>query len=743
MGAMVDTSAGSLAAHGSEEGVRVPGSRQMGAAPEPYVLARIQRGESAVRRHESRWRELWAHFDGDQFVERSATADALVRVETREGGAKKRWRSRLVRNRYTKAIMGEVSVVSSRVPTWEVTPGNGDRQMRSKAELGEKILLYLTQKLKIRTIVFGVCQVAAVTGDGYAFPYWDPTIGQPVMDGATPYEQPTEYTQGQPAPAGTSTGGTVQPAPPDGRPVPPGPEAYGGNGAMAPQAAAPVAAPAPAKWTGKRTGDIRIKVLRQDQVLWQPNQSFEESRWHAVRDAQPVWDVKEEIHAAQGGHRGDRCLCMQIKADASAAVIDMQDGDGRPDLVFKYHYFERPSTGFPKGRYLCIANRLIVGDVYDYPLGEDIPVIHRMPWIDRKARDRGLGIGEMAIDIQRSINRIVNQLVAWRNLALNPQLLAPEGSMKTIATDEPGVILEYRPYGGKEPKWRDVPEIPVSLFKDLEQAYADMDFVVGGSASLPPGVEAGSAIQAVNEREQSFRAQVIANLATFYSGLGRHLLCLVKQHYTEERLIVINGRFGVDLIDDFLGDQLGGPDEEFADVRVAESSITPRTRAEMEAKIMLFADKGWIPPQMAMAALQGGTAEVILDRFERDEAKAHRHITQLILIGRGEIDPLLIPEPGPMDNHPVQADVLMEWMKTVDYERQPEMVQTLSMALLNGHKLMEQAAIDQEAARVGMRAQAQGTENAGKPQSDIQAGGSDVSRPSLSQTAETLSGVGG
>ena len=639
MGAtMVDTSAGSLAAGGMEEHeTRVKGSAQMGQPPEPYVLKRIQRSESAVARHEPRWRELWAHFDGDQYVERSTTNNNLVRVETREGGSKKRWRSRLVRNRMTKSIMGEVSVVSSRMPTWEVTPSNGDRQMRSKAELAEKILLYLTQKLKVRSLIFGVCQVAAVTGDGYLFPYWDPTVGSPVL------EEP---------------GGQAAPVPPGtGPPAPPGAAEYGQQAMGAQQADGLPPGPSVKRYSGKRTGEIKVKVLRQDQVLWQPNQSFDESRYYCVRDAQPAEDIKADIHAMQGGHKGDRCLCMRIKPDASAATIDMQDGDGKPDLVFKYHYFERPSDDFPDGRYLCIANRFVIGEVYPYPVGEDIPCIHRMPWIDRKNRDRGLGIGEMAIDIQRSINRIVNQLIAWRNLALNPQLLAPEGSMKTVATDEPGVVLEYRPYGGKEPKWRDVPEIPVSLFKDLEQAYADMDFVVGGSASLPPGVEAGSAIQAVNEREQSFRAQVISNLATLYSSFGRHLLCLVKQHYTEERLIVINGRFGVDMIDDFLGEQLGGQNEEFADVRVAESSITPRTRAEMEAKIMLFADKGWIPPQMAMGALQGGTVEVILDRFERDEAKAHRHITQLILIGRGEIDPGLVPEAGPMDNHAVQNDV--------------------------------------------------------------------------------------
>jgi hypothetical protein len=180
----------------------------------------------------------------------------------------------------------------------------------------------------------------------------------------------------------------------------------------------------------------------------------------------------------------------------------------------------------------------------------------------------------------------------------------------------------------------------------------------------------------------------------------------------------------------------------------------------MEAKILLFAQNGWIPPQMAMSALQGGTAEAILDRFELDIAKAHRHINQLVLIGKGKVDADLIPEPGPMDNHAVQADVLMEWMKTVDYEKQHELVQVLALALLRGHQLMEQGLLDQEAARTQMRAAAQGMNNAGAPQGGQGAGpsvpgrtapgagsarpnGQDVSRPSLESNASALSGAGG
>jgi hypothetical protein len=714
---------------------------QKGAMIDDRTWRRIKRGEAVIERHDARWRELWAHFDGDQYVERSVAASrTLVRAETREGGTKPRWRSRLVRNRFTKAISGEVSVVASRTPAWEVTPPSEDRAKRNKARLGEKVLLSLWQKLRMRNVVFRVCQVSAVTGDGFLFPYWDPTKGKRILEDVAPVS-PDQSA----APASNpQAAGPVSP--------------YGGGAGVKPYGSGPPSvpngypSPAPSSngatkaYRGKRTGDISMKVLRQDQVLWQPHQAFDESLWWCIRDAQPLDDVKEEVRLELGQEAADK-----ITSDASASVLDVADGDGKQDLVFKYHFFERPCDSYPDGRYLEIVNKRVVCEPYPYPLRDNIPCIHRMPWIVRENRDRSLGLGELAIDIQRSINRLINQIITWRNLVLNPQLVARAGSIKTVVTEEPGKVIEYR--GPTEPRWREIQEIPSSLFRDLEQAYADMDYVVGSGAGLPPGVEAGSAIQALNEREQSFRAQIIANLAVFYSGLGRHLLCLVRQHYTEERLLVYNGRFGVDMIADFLGEQLG--EEDFADVRVSESSITPHTRAEMEAKIMMFADKQWIPPQMAMAALQGGTAEVILDRFERDEAKAHRHISALILIGQGMLDPDLVPSAGPQDNHAVQADTLKEWMKTTDFEEQHELVQIMAYALIQQHELMAQGQLDKEAARQQMRAVANGQANAAAPQPVTTAAGANMapdqpgpaptpqpSRPSLQNETQALAGAG-
>jgi hypothetical protein len=362
-------------------------------------------------------------------------------------------------------------------------------------------------------------------------------------------------------------------------------------------------------------------VLRQEQVGWEPGVEFEESRWHFVRLTKPVKEVM-----AQEGYIGPK----ELAPDARQERLGSRDSAaGERDLCFEYHYLERPSADAPQGRWIVMAQGKLLLPVQEFPCSEDMTVIHRLPWIERgDRRDRSLGIGELVIDIQRSINRVINQMVTWRNLCLNPQWMAPENGVRILPSDEPGKVHTYR--GQQKPEQMEVKDIPDSLFRDLELAYSDMDFIVGQGASLPTGVESGSGIQAVNEREQSYRSMLLGNLAGFYADLGKHLLYLVAKHYTEERLLIVNGRFGVDTIKDFVGSTLDG---NIAAIRVTEASIEPRTRAAQEAKIMLFADKGWITPERAMSALQGGLADAVIDDFELDIARVHRQIQQLLMLG--------------------------------------------------------------------------------------------------------------
>ena len=699
----------------AEESKATLDGREGTPAP-PKAIKRIAEGEKQMRREESRWRELWAHFDGEQFTEVSAVDGSLQQLETREGSTHKpRHRPRLVRNRMTKGIVSEVSTLTSRFPTWEVLPSNHDRDKMNAARTGEKALQFLNDHLKLRRTTFKVGINAAVTGDGYAWPYWNPNLG-PVVGDAAELEAPEGFIAAEPFAPDPDVS-----ALPEADALPSPADELGELGTLE---SLPEAGPA----RPIRQGDIQIAVLRQDQVLWQPGVEFEESRWHAVRLVRPVEDIIS---------RPDYIGPSDLKGDASADQMQ-RDKPVDAKMVFLYHYLERPCDEYPEGRWLQIAGGKEVFPEDKYPCAEDIPVVHRMPWIERGSRrERSLGLGEQLIDIQRSINRIVNQVISWRNLALNPQVFAPEGSLQDAITDEPGLVVEYR--GNVPPQWRDVPPIPAGLFQDLERCYYDMDYILNGGTALPTGVESGSAIAGINEREMSFRSHVLGSLADFYSSLGYHLLYLVAAHYTEERLIQIKGRFGTESIPDFLGAALQG---RIGGVRVTEGSITPRTRAAQEAKIAMFADRGWITPQQAMSALNGGTAGEIIDSFELDVARVHRQIQLLVELDRtGEVpegmDPMtMLPEAKPYDNHEVFIDIIRQWCKTVEFERMHPLVQEAALNWLEMHKYEIEMEMAQQAQQLMLQAGGQGMGAAGKPQTAPGA----PTQPSLKGNAEALAG---
>ena len=214
-------------------------SRQAAAAEDPkatpvpaYVRKRVDRAARATRPFEPVWDECLSFFDGDQYVERSAVTGALQRVETRDGGtAKPRYRSRLVRNRYTPAITSELSAMVSRVPVPECSAPSGNPEAINAARYAEKAALGAYGKLSMRTLVLDVGTYALNCGAGYVWPFWDGGVGEFIED--------------------------------------------------------------PVSGETLRTGEIGFWRLSPKQVLWEPGVQLKDSRWVCVRQAIPLDELLE------------------------------------------------------------------------------------------------------------------------------------------------------------------------------------------------------------------------------------------------------------------------------------------------------------------------------------------------------------------------------------------------------------------------------------------------------------------
>jgi hypothetical protein len=442
------------------------------------------------------------------------------------------------------------------------------------------------------------------------------------------------------------------------------------------------------------TGCMEIAVLAPWEVLYDGGTQFEKSGFWCIKRARPVEEVREEFGLKE----------HELKPDAVG--LPGERGEAARDLVFVYEWLRKPHDKNADGEWLCWANNRQLREQDAYPGSHDDMVIHELAWIRRPHRHRPLGAGEQMVDIQRTFNRTINQIVAWQNLVLNPKILAAKGQLLQDPTDKAGEVIEFRPMGTVVPQWQPVPDIPQGLFVQLDRCISDFEEICG-RITENQDTNSASHVQALNEREMTRRGLVIKNLVRWYSSQGMHLLRLAKEYWTDDQILALQGRFGVSLIEGFRGTQLEG----IAQVTVSETSLSPRTRASQEAKIMQYAQMGWIEPHQAMAALNAGTAEAIIDEYELDIARQHEEIMEMLQIGEvpvpdtiGELssdDPEaahklleqhLIEQAPPVeefDNHAIHLDILRQYMKTSDWTQQTDAVK----GILRSHYMLHEQAL--------------------------------------------------
>lgn len=558
------------------------------------LLEKIKRGRERMESDAPKRNECLEFWRGNQYCSVNSNNNLTYQatVSNVDGGGKPRHRMRTVRNIILDVVAHEVSAATQRTPSYECNPSTTDPEDISAARLSERVALYGYDQWRLLRATQNTVTYAVVADEGFAWPYWDSTIG--------PYIQ--------------------------------------GN-------------------VGQ--GDIRVRVFGGNQVFWEPGVNFDESRWHAVEQAMDPKDI-EEMDGYEGG---------KLIPDASSGDKTTKDTPQQAKLVMVTDYLERPSPSNPIGAWITIANGKRIQPDRPYPCLDaennvlDEPVLHRLSYFSDPDNDRDMGLVRHLLDPQRTVNDATNKQLEWKNLALNPQVFIINGILDQPITDEPGIQYNVQALSGDAGiKFRDVPAVPRELQEMKDDGVKDIARIAAQN-DVPTQVEAGKAIAALLDRDQSRRLNFLANLAEFHSRLMRHCLYLVQRHYTEERLLKIRGEESdFEVIRDFLGAQLRGQ----ADVRVYPSSLEPQTRQAIEAQVLAYADRMWISPEEAMAAINNGSARALIRKTELNIARA-RLIIQKIKDGPefifnsaprqafpGELDP--VPQTDPMGNPITQID---------------------------------------------------------------------------------------
>lgn len=559
------------------------------------LLAKIKRGRERMEDGASLRNECLQFWRGNQYVYRNSQNSLVYQPTTTDlmGGGKPRHRMRTVRNIIVDVVAHEVSAATQRTPSYECNPATTDPEDITAARLAERVALYGYDQWRVLKATQDVVTYAVVADEGFAWPYWDSSVG-PFVDGEI----------GQ--------------------------------------------------------GEIRVRTFGPNEVYWEPGVAFHESRWCAVEQARDLEDVYE-LEGYNGG---------KLSPDAQAGDrTTKENSPPQAKLVLVTDYLERPTAKNPEGRWITMANGKRIQPDRSYPCMDhegnilDEPVLHKLSYFSDPDSDRDMGLVRHLLDPQRTVNDSLNKILEWKNLALNPQVFVINGILDQPITDEPGVQYNVQAISGDAGiKWRDVPAIPNELAEIKDDAVRDIARIAAQN-DVPTQVEAGKAIAALLDRDQSRRLNFLANLADFHSRLMRHCLYLVQRHYTEERLLKVRGEESdFEVIRDFLGAQLRGQ----ADVRVYPSSLEPQTRQAIEAQVLAYADRQWISPEEAMQAINNGNARALVRRTELNIARA-RLIIQKIKDGPeflfntaerqalpGEIED--VPQTDPMGNPLYETD---------------------------------------------------------------------------------------
>jgi hypothetical protein len=179
---------------------------------------------------------------------------------------------------------------------------------------------------------------------------------------------------------------------------------------------------------GTGIGDVKVRILNSTQVMSEPGIDFEESPWYAIEYGKPIDEIEKDPEYLGGKLLADAAAKGQKKAENLALVTE---------------YFERPCPNYDQGRRMIFANGRMIFPEEGYPLCNakglalDEPCLHRLSYIVDPDAGSDFGLVRHLIDPQRTFNDATNKQLEIKNLALSPQLMAPEGSILNPPTEAP------------------------------------------------------------------------------------------------------------------------------------------------------------------------------------------------------------------------------------------------------------------------------------------------------------------
>ena len=566
-----------------------------GYAPATSLVSRVeelQRGRDLLERA---WKINLSFYKGKQYVFYNKRTRRIESLAT-EDGDKPRYRVRIVANQIAPNSMGLLARLTKSKPQFFATPTSAGYENQKATQVAENLLEHWWSKFSLSEKREEAMLWSIIAGNGFWKISWDdkvgssvklmvdPVNGNPIIDPLVERlfrenldSMNVEYDQFE---------------------------------------------------TEVFEGDIRVDVISPFNVFLDDSaQVFEDCKYAFCAHPMGVDEVYNRF-----GIRLKPNAINRYPDESLPGAYSFSSGQTKENVREIFYGYFVPSAAMPEGRVVAFTKSpdiILYDSPWPYPFNE-LPLV-KFPGLRIPGQLWDTSVVEQAVPLQKELNRTLSQLIEYKNLTLKPQMLAPVGSLRQRMTDEPGAIFEYNPVAGKVPEAIPLPGLPGYVAQHLQDMGQRLKEVFGLTelmqGQVPPNVEAGVAIDLLQEAATDRLAPQILMMEKALERAGNLMLNLAQEYYTEPRLMMLNGGAGSKpRVEQFEhADILSG-----LQIKVEAGSGLPRTRAGKQARVFQMLNMGLISPTKAYKYLDLADFDNLQAQFQADEDQAMREHDKLI-----------------------------------------------------------------------------------------------------------------
>jgi hypothetical protein len=399
-------------------------------------------------------------------------------------------------------------------------------------------------------------------------------------------------------------------------------------------------------------------------------------------------------------------------------------GDFRKNAILCYEVWVKPGhvDFMPNGGMYTIIGDQIVQFV------EGNPYMHQQyPFIKFGHLPTGRfyydSIINDLIPVQREYNRTRGQIIEAKNRMSHPQIIAAQGSVDAAKINtEPGQVIYYK-LGYPVPQPFPLQNLPAYVMQEIDRLLMDFEDISGqhqvSKGQVPAGVTAATAINFLQEQDESMLATTFANIEQGMEKIGYQTLCYVKQYWDTPRIVKVVGRDGQFNAVSFQGADL----RDNTDIRVEAGSALPTSKSAKQALLMDLMGQGFIPPEKGLELMDVGGVQRLYDEVKVDASQASRENMRMAAVnqqimnqylstfqgvdpasgqamlvdpntGQPLVDaqgmpmepPLIVPV-NSYDNHQAHIQIHNTYRKSQEFESLPAETKALFEAHVNQHMM--------------------------------------------------------